>query len=233
VKTIEVCLSPDLAKHYNIKDKAVVIIDILRATSCWITALANGAHSVTPVERIEECLEYKKKGYLGSAERQGQKLEGFDLGNSPFDFMSETVKGRKIAATTTNGSGNVNRFRKAGKILAGGFLNASSLVDTVARMSSPLILSCSGWEGGISLEDTLFAGMVICRLPKDWVIFDDSAAIAENLWNTQGKNFRRWLEQSSHVKRLLHLGLKKDIDFCFDMDRYSIVPSLKNGDFTI
>ncbi|HSZ24393.1 MAG TPA: 2-phosphosulfolactate phosphatase, partial [Cytophagaceae bacterium] len=69
MKNVEVCLTPDLVKTYGVENKIVVVVDILRATSCMTTALANGIKSITPVATVEECRELKEKGYLAAAER--------------------------------------------------------------------------------------------------------------------------------------------------------------------
>ncbi|MEQ8573117.1 MAG: 2-phosphosulfolactate phosphatase, partial [Fulvivirga sp.] len=104
MKTVDVCLSPDLIHLYDVSDKVVVVVDILRATSCMTAGLANGVKSITPFENLEQCQAMKHQGYLIAGERNGQKVDGFDLGNSPFDYMDEKVKGKKVAVTTTNGT---------------------------------------------------------------------------------------------------------------------------------
>ena len=104
MKTVDVCLSPDLMHLYDVRDKTVVIIDILRATSCMTTAFAHGINSITPFAKLEDCIAMKAKGYFTAGERDGKKVDGFDLGNSPFEYMEEKLKGKKIAFTTTNGT---------------------------------------------------------------------------------------------------------------------------------
>ena len=98
MKTIDVCLSPDLMHLYDVRDKTVVIIDILRATSCMTTAFAHGIESITPFAKLEDCIAMKAKGYFTAGERDGKKVDGFDLGNSPFEYMEEKLKGRKIGS---------------------------------------------------------------------------------------------------------------------------------------
>lgn len=84
MKTIDVCLSPELIHLYDVRDKTVVVVDILRATSCMVTAFAHGVESITPVAEADVCENMKLKGYVISGERNGQKIPGFDKGNSPF-----------------------------------------------------------------------------------------------------------------------------------------------------
>src|SRR5688572_15158137 len=103
-RTIDVCLSPDLMHLYSVKDHAVVVVDILRATSCMTTALAHDIAAIATFAKLEDCLEMKGKGFFTAGERDGKKVDGFDLGNSPFEYMDPALKGKKIAFTTTNGT---------------------------------------------------------------------------------------------------------------------------------
>src|SRR5688572_2440727 len=103
-RMIDVCLSPDLMHLYQVQDQSVVVVDILRATSCMTTAFAHHIDSITTFAELQECLELKDRGYLTAGERDGKKVEGFDFGNSPFEYMDPLLKGRKIAFTTTNGT---------------------------------------------------------------------------------------------------------------------------------
>ncbi|HYG20833.1 MAG TPA: 2-phosphosulfolactate phosphatase, partial [Ohtaekwangia sp.] len=87
MKTIDVCLTPDLMHLYSVANTTVVVVDILRATSCMTTALAHGIEGIAPFALLEDCLAMKAQGYLTSGERDGKKVDGFDLGNSPFEYM--------------------------------------------------------------------------------------------------------------------------------------------------
>ena len=71
----------------------MVVADIFRATSCMVTGLAYGVKSITPVATVEECKTLQNQGYLAAAERDAMKVEGFDLDNSPFSYMSERLIG--------------------------------------------------------------------------------------------------------------------------------------------
>jgi 2-phosphosulfolactate phosphatase len=75
MKQIDVCLSPELIKLYNLENSIVVVVDIFRATSCMVTAFAHDVKSMIPVAKIEECAQYQAKGYLAAAERDALKLK--------------------------------------------------------------------------------------------------------------------------------------------------------------
>src|SRR5215510_4352501 len=164
MKTVDVCLSPDLMHLYNVKDRTVVVVDILRASSCMVTAFAHGAESITPIADLEKCRLMKKKGFTTSGERDGKKVDGFDKGNSPFEYMSDEIKGKKIAFTTTNGTQAIEKANGAKKIVIGSFLNLSSVVKYLLFGENSVLIICAGWKGKVNLEDTLFAGAIMDRL---------------------------------------------------------------------
>ena len=83
MSSIEICLTHEQLENYQHKDKNVVVIDVLRATSTINTILFSGAKSVMPVETLDECMKLRDQGYIIMAERMGKKVEGFDFGNSP------------------------------------------------------------------------------------------------------------------------------------------------------
>lgn len=226
-RSLSVCISPAMAENYPATGRLAVIVDILRATSCWVTAFSHGAKAIHPVNSLEECRSLMNAGYIGAAERQGDKVEGFDLGNSPFEYMNN-VEDRKIAVTTTNGTRTVNAFRKHKEVVIGSFLNFAALVEYIRIAEEDVLLACAGWEGGISLEDVLFTGAVIERI-SDRFVLDDSTFMALRLWENSQLDFRHWLLQTSHVKRLMKLGFVKDVDYCFTYDLADIVPRLEGN----
>ena len=128
MKTIDVCLSPELMHLYDVRDRTVVVADVLRATSCMVTAFAHGAKSITPYSDLKECEAARSKGFITSGERDGKKVDGFDKGNSPFEYMGSDIQGKKIAFTTTNGTEAIHKGKGAKKLVIGSFLNLSSVV---------------------------------------------------------------------------------------------------------
>ena len=104
MRTIEVCLSPELIHQHELEGKVVVVVDIFRATSCIVTGLAHGVPAIKPVAEVDEAFKFQKEGFLAAGERGGQKVEGFDLGNSPFEYMEDRMKGQKVVISTTNGN---------------------------------------------------------------------------------------------------------------------------------
>ncbi len=229
MKTIDVCLSPELLHLYDLEDRTIVVVDILRATSCMVTAFAHGVESITPIANLEECLRMKAKGYVTSGERDGKKVDGFDKGNSPFEYMDGDLRGLKLAFTTTNGTLAIEKSKGAKEVIIGSFLNLSSVVRYLLLGENNILIVCAGWKGRVNLEDTLFAGAVVEKL-KDYLGWDcDAPLAAQHLYNLAKGDMVKFLDSSSHVKRLSRLNISKDIEFCVTPDQYKVIPRLKNG----
>jgi len=229
MKMIDVCLSPDLMHLYNIQDRTVVVVDILRATSCMTTAFAYGIESIMPFAKLEDFLAKRSEGYFIAGERDGKKVEGCDLGNSPFEYMNPELQGKKIAFTTTNGTQAIGKSTGAKEILIGSFLNLSTVVDYLRSSSNNVLMVCAGWKGRVNLEDTLFAGAVVELLKNSSKPDCDAPLMAQHLYNLAKNDLVSFLMNSSHVKRLAKLNIHEDIQFCLTPDKYDVLPVLKNN----
>ncbi len=230
MKTIDVCLTPELLHLYSLNDKTVVVVDILRATSCMVTAFAHGAERIVPFANQEECSQMRRRGYITSGERDGKKVAGFDKGNSPFEYMGSEVKGKKIAFTTTNGTLAIEKSKQAREIIIGSFLNLSSVTKHLLFSHNNILVVCAGWKGKINLEDSLFAGALVEKLKNHIEQDCDAPLVAQHLYNLAKDNMIDFLNSSSHVKRLNRLNIEKDIEFCLTPDQYTVVPRLVNNE---
>lgn len=229
MRTIDVCLTPDLMHLYNVQDKTVVVVDILRATSCMTTAFAHGIKSIIPVASLEEALALKSGETYTAGERDGKKVDGFDLGNSPFEYMQDYLRGKSIAFTTTNGTQAIVKSLGAREIIIGSFLNLHSVLNYLKKGSNNVLVVCAGWKGKFNLEDTLFAGALVDGL-RDMLAPDcDAPLAAMQLYQSARHDLNESLKNSSHVKRLARLGIHKDIAFCVTPDQYEVLPVLKDG----
>ncbi|RLD25064.1 MAG: 2-phosphosulfolactate phosphatase [Bacteroidetes bacterium] len=229
MKKIEVCLSPELIHLFELEGKTVVVVDILRATSCMTTAFAYNIQSMKPVASLDECKALKQEGYFIAAERGGEKVKGFDIGNSPFSYMEPTLKGEKVAVTTTNGTLAITKSMAASHILIGSFLNIKAIAEKVKELDQDLIIHCAGWKGSVNAEDTLFAGALIELLIGDYEMGSDDATVAYALYQQHKGDMLAYVSQSSHAQRLKAFGIMKDIEFCLESDMYDVVPYLKDG----
>lgn len=226
-RTIDVCLTPELLHLYDISGRIVVVVDILRATSCMTTAIAHGIEKIIPVATLEECRLLQEQGYLAAAERDAKKAEGFELDNSPYSYQNPALKGKTIAMTTTNGTLAITRSRQANQVIIGSFLNKAAIIAYLASRTDDVLVLCAGWKGKVNLEDTLFAGAVADGLENQCDIEHDSALAAQILYEHAKYNMIKFLACSSHVRRLHRLNLARDIEFCLREDVYDVIPVLR------
>ncbi|MEX2233271.1 MAG: 2-phosphosulfolactate phosphatase [Cyclobacteriaceae bacterium] len=232
-RSIDVCLSPDMMHLYEVQDQTVVVVDILRATSCMTTALAHNIHSITPFAHLPECLALKADGYITAGERDGKKVDGFDMGNSPFEYMDPLLKGKKIAFTTTNGTQAIAKSVGARDIIIASFLNLSAVVNYLRTVPNNILIVCSGWKGKVNLEDTVFAGALVENLKNDFDHACDAPVIAQRLYIEARDDLKEFLKDSSHIKRLQRLNIQKDIEFCLTEDQYHVVPVMRGNRFIV
>jgi 2-phosphosulfolactate phosphatase len=230
MKKIDVCLTPELLHLHNLDHSIVVVADIFRATSCMVTGLAHGIESITPVATVEECSDLQKQGYIAAAERNAQKVEGFELDNSPFSYMSSYLSGQSIAMTTTNGTLSIAKAKsQAVKVLVGAFLNLEAVAQYLKSQSYDVLVLCAGWKGLTNLEDTLYAGALVEALKNEYIVAEDSAMMAQRLYIQAQDDLLGFVANSSHVRRLQRLGIQKDISFCLQKNQYNIVPILRGN----
>ncbi len=229
MRTVDVCLTPDLMHLYPVKDHAVVVVDILRATSCMTTAFAHNINSIAPFAALEDCLAMKQKGFFTAGERDGKKVEGFDLGNSPFEYQDPKLKNQNIAFTTTNGTQAIVKSLGAAEIIIGSFLNLSAVAGHLKILPHNIIVVCAGWKGKFNLEDTLFAGALVDKLKEVASPACDAPLAAQALYLQAKGDMVKFLSNSSHVRRLARLNIVRDIEFCLTPDVYDVVPVLKDN----
>jgi len=231
---VEVCFSPNVYPLFHKDDAIVVVIDILRATSAITTAFYNGVTQMIPVSTIEEALEHKKQGLIVAAERNGEIVEGFDLGNSPFGYMNKKVKGKTIAITTTNGTQAINAAKGAKKIIIGSFLNLDVVIDYLRAEKKDVVLLCAGWKNKFNLEDTLYAGAIADALitKYEFTTACDSAIAAGQLYHLAKHDLYQFLGHSSHRNRLQKLNLERDIKYCLTPNQCPVIPVMEKGVLT-
>ena len=234
--TVSVHLLPSLVDPAELADGTVVVIDVLRATTTITTALAAGAAGIIPCLEIETAREqaeqYPDPVLLGG-ERRGEKIEGFNLGNSPSEYTSAAVQSQTILFTTTNGTRALDRCRQATRVLIAGFVNLSTVAKQL-KLAASIHLLCAGTDGKVSVEDTLLAGALVDRLVQQAakpISINDQAGIAQAAWlqGSQGATDIPWLsllQQGLGGQNLARAGLSQDIPICAAIDTCSVVPEL-------
>ncbi len=224
---VEVCLTPALIHQHDLKGKLVLVVDIFRATSCMVSGIEHGVAAIKPVLEINECLAHGPLGYILAGERGGQKIEGFDLGNSPFEYQQEDLVGRKVCISTTNGTRTLLDSLDGDLIVIGAFLNFSATVHYITEMNMPVVVHCAGWKGMINLEDTYYAGALIEALSGN--ISGDAAELAHQLYISHAHNPLKLANKSAHAQRLTSFGLEKDITYCMQRDEAQSVLIYEDG----
>ena len=131
-------------------DGTTVIIDVFRAFSmeCWLYAL--GAKEVRPVGSIEDTFAWREKDpdCILVGERQGKKIEGCDLGNSPSSIDPEAIRGKRVIHTTSAGTQGIVSAAHADEILTGSFVNAKAIAAYIRDKSPEKVsLVCMGKAG--------------------------------------------------------------------------------------
>jgi 2-phosphosulfolactate phosphatase len=235
-RPIFVHLLPALFEPADLSGGVAVVIDVLRATSTIIQALANGAACVVPLSEIDEARARAAGAPPGTVllggERRGLPIPGFDLGNSPGEYTPEKVRDRQIMFTTTNGTRALIRAREARRILIGAVSNLSAVAKVLEQESGPVHLVCAGTDGRITLEDLLCAGGIAGRLqqaPADCEISDDATLLAVSLFESCGRDYDRVLaalRRSRGGRNLIDCGLESDIALCAVQDQFDFVPEL-------
>jgi 2-phosphosulfolactate phosphatase len=230
-RLIDTCFSPALYEPELHSGAIVIVIDILRASSAICTAFANGAGSIIPVAGVDEAREYKEKGYLVAAERDGFVLDFADFGNSPFNFTADRVAGKTIVYSTTNGTGIINLSSSAYMIAVGSFLNIEALLSWIKHQEKDIMLFCAGWKNRFNLEDTVFAGALAFRLMESGLYSTrcDSTLAAIDLWSLARNDLRGYIEKAAQRTRLKDKKLDDCIDFCLTTDFTDKIPVLREG----
>lgn len=206
-----------------------VVIDVLRASTTICMALSNGASLIQPFPEVGLAKEFAEKGsgILTGGERQGEKLPGFDFGNSPLEYTADRVAGRTIAFTTTNGTRAMEKCRSASQVIVGAFCNLSAVVDFF-RTAESIDLICAGTDGQRAIEDCAFAGAIVDRLSKNLEADqDESTEFCLQCWRGFRADPVGFFRSGQGGQNLVRLGRDEDIEFAARLDTVSIVPRLK------
>lgn len=209
--------------------RTAVVIDVLRATSCIVEAMANGAATIFPTESIDDAMALRssldRDRTLLCGERKGLRIDGFDLGNSPAEFVPEVVEEKQLIMTTTNGTRAFLAASRAQRTLAASFLNLGAVAQEVADDADVAVV-CAGKEGCFSLDDAVCAGHLVLRIAevsdKD-VVLDDGATAAAELAGIFGPDAETFAAAAAG-QALLDADMGPDLEFCAQVDKHEVTP---------
>ncbi len=232
---LSIHFTPLGVKPQAIAGKPVLVIDVLRATTTIIAALANGAKAVVPTETAEEALRvaqnFDREDAVLAGERGSRRIDGFALGNSPEEMTAATVQGKMIVMTTTNGTSALTAVETGQPVMLGAVTNYSS-VTVRARQElereGELFILCAGREKMFSLEDAYLAGRISGRIVRKYgrrkMELNDAASAALELARGYGDKWRKVIDVSAAARNLTALGFERDIEAATQVDLHTIVP---------
>ncbi len=230
---IDVYFSPAQVDEMQLRDKNVIVIDVLRASTTIVTALNNGAREIIPVGSIESAVKVSGNLFgdvvLRGGERNGKIITGFNLGNSPSEYTEEAVKGKSIIFCTTNGSSAMVKAKYAKRMAVAGFVNISAAVDYIRQAGEDFSIVCAGSQQLFCIEDAACAGMLVKMLLDQSAVtveVNDAGGAAQILYRTNGKNLLKMAKSSDHGKYLIEIGFESDLKACVSIDSIPVLPLL-------
>lgn len=238
LETLDVFFSAQSFHEEEVRNKTVVVIDVLRASSTIVTALMNGAKGIIPVSDMGEASRISQsvdsENLMLCGEKDGIKIEGYDLGNSPLEYTPEIVEDKTLIFNTTNGTKAIKKAVGASKLSIASFLNLSAVLDSLKDESNGVVLICAGWRGRLALEDMLLAGNIVYNisggnLPEQ---ARDGAKIAFGLYEKYREDIGGVIHKTNHAVRLKNIAGTDDIDYCSQVDICNLLPVIKDGIIT-
>ena len=202
-----------------------VIIDVFRAFSTACYAFNFGAKKIIPVGKINDAhhLKTQHPDYVLMGERNEQKPEGFDFGNSPSLLIKEKIAWKTIIHTTSSGTQGIVNAVNADEIITGSFVNAGAITRYI-KMKKPdkVSLVCMGYACEYPTdEDTLCAEFIKNDLEGETNNFEK---MVETIKNGSGARFFDLDKQD--------WSPEKDFELCMNLNRFNFVLKVeKEGTF--
>jgi 2-phosphosulfolactate phosphatase len=231
---VDVFFTPEELRR-GLKGRVAAVIDVLRATSTIVTALANGARSVFPTATLDEAVRLAqslgRKEVLLAGERKSLRVEGFDLGNSPLEFTADTVGDKVVVMNTTNGTPALVAGSSADRCVVASFLNLEAVAAHLAAQDAPIILLCAGREGRFTLDDALCAGALVRELRTKAsapLRMNDAAFAAAALEKRYRGRLSAVVSHTAAARQIIDAGLSDDIAYCLAENRHAVVPIMSD-----
>ncbi len=195
-----------------------VVIDVLRATSTMVAALSNGVQWISPVANIEKAFSIRNlsPSVKLAGEKGGGRIEGFDFGNSPQEFLGTPFLNFELAMFTTNGTKAFLATMSAQEVIAASFLNLEVVIEKVSQWNGPVAYFCAGTGADFSLEDAIVAGAIIDRVDPDHPL--------ASLYRFSKNDLPQAFRNSKNGANLVKIGLESDIDLCLQRNRFPVLP---------
>jgi 2-phosphosulfolactate phosphatase len=202
-----------------------IVIDVIRATSTMCQALDSGYRRVFCTAEVDEARALRDRlgdGVLGG-ERGAVRIPGFDLGNSPREYLEPA--GETLILSTTNGTrAVVAAAGRCDRVLVASLLNLEAVVEETRRAGDDAIVVCAGVQGTLALDDAYVAGRIVELLGWERTDAAEGAARLAGTWGGAEEAFRA----SRSGRNLLENApeLEDDIAFCARESVLDVVPRL-------
>ena len=232
---VDLYVIPQEITEDKLKERKVVVIDVLRASTTICRALASGAKEVIPMDSpaaaIELAASLSSDNVLLCGEREGVIIEGFDLGNSPMEYSPEAVEGRTLIFSSTNGTRTIVRARSAGDSIVGGFVNIQAVLDYLPESLDDLVILCAGKWLQFAMEDSVCGGLLIEKLLErhEDIKMNDGAHTAMILYDHFKDSILDMVKSSTHGKYLDMIGMGKDLPICAKLNSIPVLPRFLDG----
>ena len=228
---INVLFSPNNVDELYFSKKTSIVIDVLRATTVIVTALEKGAREVIPVSSVDFAMKISGNAFGGQTllggERNTNKIKGFNLGNSPYEYTNEVVAGKSIILYTTNGSKAIVKAKFSENLFISSFRNLKAIAAHVAKLKNDIEILCAGANGMFCIEDTVCAGRLINEICA--AELTDAAKASVVLNNSSGDDILEMLKNAEHGIKLINNGYKEDLKYCASLSVSDIIPYYNSG----
>ena len=231
---LDVLLTPAELVPSEIAGRVIVVLDVLRASTSIVQALAAGARVLYPVATIEEAIGLAKTlgrdEVLLAGERKALPIEGFDLGNSPGEFTEERVGGKMVVMSTTNGTIAIAAASGGGRVIIGAWTNFQAVVDDLVRSQAEPVFLCAGRDRAFGLEDAVCAGQIAAAVMKalpdvEWEMND--GAVAALALAEEFPDPAKLFPHTAAGRAIADAGLEEDLAYCAQVDLRGVLPVLE------
>jgi 2-phosphosulfolactate phosphatase len=235
VKRIDLYVTPAEAERAPLDGRQIAVVDVLRTCTSISYALLNRAAKIIPVESVEEATRLAQtldpKARLLCGERDGRKVSGFDLGNSPREYERSRVEGATLIFASTNASPLMSGLLQGREQRLLAYVNLGAVADAARKDGADLAIVCAGRNGRFSLEDAACAGALVRRLADGapGIALNDAAEMAREYDRAHGHAPEAILRRSEHGRYLIDLGFEEDLPVCARVDSVPVAPLLREG----
>jgi 2-phosphosulfolactate phosphatase len=231
---VETLLTPRDVRIDQIVGRAVVVFDVLRATTTMTAALAAGVVEIRIFDSLDDASAASRafgQPHILCGERNCLPPPGFDLGNSPGAFRSDLHAGKTAFMATTNGTRAIVAARSAKLLFAGALVNASAVAQRLIESKLNVSLLCAGTAGEPAMEDLLGAGAVIAGLSRllPVTLENDVSKLALRLFQCSRNDLVSVMKESTGGKNVIDVGLEADIAFAAQLDAMNVVGKISDS----